>query len=69
MKPEEEQYIIQRVPQCARLSPAGPAAERRCSLRWGETAERSTGLWINLGARHALPAGLARLLAADVAEG
>ena len=58
-----------RLPQCARLSPASPAAERRTLALGQRSPSAAQGCGKNPGARHALPADLARLLMEDIPEG
>jgi hypothetical protein len=65
MKPEDEQYVIQRGYRSARDFRRQAQRLSAVLLRWGATAERSAGLWTNPAARHALPADLARLLVVE----
>ena len=69
MKPEEEQYLIQRGYRSARDFRQQAQRLSAVLLRWGGVAERSGGLWKNPGARHALPTDLARLLMVDIPAG
>lgn len=65
MKPEEEQYIIERGYRSARDFRRQAQRLSAVLLRWGEAAQHGGGLWRNPGARHALPADLARLLTGE----
>jgi hypothetical protein len=66
MKPEDEQYILQRGFRSAREFRQQVQRLSGVLLRWGGAAEHSAGLWTHPGARHPLPAGLGRLLVEDL---
>ncbi len=65
MTPEEERSVIQRGFRSAHDFRQQAQRLSAVWLRWGHAAEHRGGLWQNPGARHPLPADLARLLAVD----
>lgn len=69
MKPEEEQFIIQQGYRSARNFRQQAQRLSAVLLRRGAAAEHGEGLWQNPGARHTLPAALARLLIEDIPAG